>query len=85
MGRTGLLRSVVRRVAFCDEDLNTAGPASSKANSGVYLFMTSSVILTTAAAERSDRAGFKQGLLIRGGGFRLPWGSSMLSQTSLKG
>ena len=73
-------------MALCDEDLDTAGPASSKANSGVYLFMSSSVILTTAAAEEhSDGAGFEQGLLFGGGGFHLPWGNSVSSQTSPKG
>lgn len=47
-----------KELAFRNEDLRTAGPASSKANSGVYLFMISSVILTTAAAERADGARF---------------------------
>lgn len=84
-GRTGLSRSVVRRAAFRDEDLNTAGPASSKAKSGVYLFMTSSVIITTVTAERSDGAGLNQGLCIGGEGFHPLWGNSISSQTSPKG
>lgn len=68
-GRTGLSCAAVPRAAFRDEDFSTAGPAPSKANSGVYLFMTSSVILTTATAERVDGAGFEPGLLIGAGRF----------------
>lgn len=70
--RTGLSPLVAQRAALRNEDLSTAGPASSKANSGVYLFMTSSVILTAAAAERADGAGSEQGLLIGGGGGGVP-------------
>lgn len=84
--RTGLSPLVAQRAALRNEDLSTAGPASSKANSGVYLFMTSSVILTAAAAERADGAGSEQGLLIGGGGgggFHLPTGRLHLTEGAM--